>query len=73
MRIDSSDAAAMYARACRAWYGKRAIKVVNEQIRSLKRRGDIQGVAVWSKVADQVSQLGAIPKRGHSELHGKLY
>lgn len=73
MRIDSSDAAAIYARACRAWYGKRALKVVNEQIRSLKRRGDTKGVAAWSKVADQVSELGASPKHSQRAAHGKLY
>jgi hypothetical protein len=73
MRIDSSEAAAMYARACRAWYGKRASKVISQQIRNLKARGDADGVAVWSQVADQVLRLSKMHRHGDPELRGKLY
>ena len=71
MRVENSDAAAMYARACRAWYGKRALKVVNDQIRHLQKRGDHKGVVIWGEVATQLSLLGIGPKDRHpdSEAH----
>ena len=52
----------MYARACRAWYGKRALKVVNDQIRHLQKRGDHKGVVIWGEVATQLSLLGIGPR-----------
>jgi hypothetical protein len=56
------DATAIYARACRAWYGKRAPGVVKRRIKELQRAGDAEGVEVWSKVAQQLSQL-----QGHKQ------
>ncbi len=51
------DATAIYARACRAWYGKRAPSVVKRRIKELQRAGDAEGVEAWNKVAQQLSQL----------------
>ena len=73
MHLSSHDAAVIYARACRAWYGKRALRVVGDQVRTLKRRGDADGVAIWSKVADRLTELNAAHKRSPGELRGKLY
>jgi hypothetical protein len=73
MHASSHDAAVMYARACRAWYGKRASKVVTDQIRQLKRRGDADGVAMWTNVADRLTELYVVHKPRNRELHGKLY
>jgi hypothetical protein len=36
---------AMYARACRAWYGMRAPRIVKKRIEELRRAGDLGGVA----------------------------
>lgn len=46
----------MYARACRAWYGPRASRVVKNRIEELRRAGDQEGVTAWSQVADQLLQ-----------------
>jgi hypothetical protein len=73
MHVSRSDAAVIYARACRAWYGKRALKVVTDQIRRLKRRGDADGVAIWTNVADRLSELNAVHKPRRGVMHGKLY
>jgi hypothetical protein len=73
MEISPSEAAVIYARACRAWYGRRAAKVIAGQIRRLKHRGDSGGVAAWSKVADQLSELDAVHKPRHRAARGKLY
>jgi hypothetical protein len=73
MQVTSNEAAVMYARACCAWYGKRAPAVVARQIRDLKRRGDAQGVDIWNMVADRVSALHVDHKRPDRELRGKLY
>jgi hypothetical protein len=73
MEVSSHDAAVIYARACRAWYGKRAVRVVSEQVRNMKRRGDAGGLAMWSTVADRLTELDAVHKRPDAELHGKLY
>jgi hypothetical protein len=73
MEMSSHDAAVVYARACRAWYGKRAFRVVGEQVRNMKRRGDADGLAMWSKVADRLTELDAVDQRPDEELDGKLY
>ena len=73
MHASSCEAAVMYARACRAWYGKRALSVVTKQIRDLRRRGDSDGVAIWTKVAANLSELAEAHKHHHNELRGKLY
>ena len=73
MQVSRCDAAVIYARACRAWYGKRALTVATDQIRRLKRRGDTDGVAIWTKVADRLSELNVVHKARRGEMHGKLY
>ena len=57
MEFTSEDAAVMYARACRAWYGRRAPRIVKDRIEELRRAGDQGGVSAWSQVADQLEQL----------------
>jgi hypothetical protein len=51
MHVTIDEAAAIYARACRAWYGQRAPQVVKKRMRELERRGDAGGAAAWAKVA----------------------
>jgi hypothetical protein len=72
MQLTNDDAAAIYARACRAWYGRRAMSVVTGRVQELRRRGDMSGVEAWGKVAAVLSQI----KKTHSEranARGKLY
>jgi hypothetical protein len=59
MYVSSEDAAVMYARACRAWYGPRAALIVKRRIEELQRAGDLDGVRIWTQIADQLSQLQA--------------
>jgi hypothetical protein len=70
MRFTSEDAAIMYAQACRAWYGRRAPRIVKNKIEELRRAGDQGGVIAWLQVADQLEQLqnvnGSAPRHnGH--------
>ena len=57
MHVSRDDAAAIYARACRAWYGKRAPRIVKKRIEELRRSGDLGGVEAWTEVADKLSLL----------------
>ena len=57
MYASLDDAADIYARACRAWYGKRAPRIVKKRIEELARAGDAKGVEAWSQVADKLSVL----------------
>ena len=57
MYASLDDATAIYARACRAWYGKRAPRVVKKRIEELKRAGDAKGVEAWTQVADKLTVL----------------
>jgi hypothetical protein len=71
MHITSEDAVVMYARACRAWYGPKAPRVVAGKIEELRRAGDHSGVMAWSKVAEKLSQpidslKPAFEKRPHA-------
>jgi hypothetical protein len=59
MNVSPDDAAAIYARACRAWYGGRAPRIVNvnKRIEELRRAGDLEGVEAWRLVAEKLSLL----------------
>jgi hypothetical protein len=57
MHANLEDAAVIYARACRAWYGKRAPRIVKKRIEELRRAGDAGGVEAWMQVADKLSLL----------------
>jgi len=75
MQVSTDDAVVMYARACRAWYGKRAARVAKARAQELRKRGDASGVAAWTKVAEEVSRLqkhADRPER-HSDAGAKLY
>jgi hypothetical protein len=61
MYVNKEEAAFIYARACRAWYGKGAMRVVKRRIEELRRAGDDEGVNAWTQVAGKLSELG-VPK-----------
>jgi hypothetical protein len=64
MEFTYEHAAIMYARACRAWYGPRAHRVVKRTIEELARAGDHEGVEAWSQVADQLTKLQTAERNG---------
>ena len=51
MFITEEQAATIYAKACRRWYGARAGSVVHSQVRKLMAQGDQKGVKAWQQVA----------------------
>ena len=51
MFVTEEEAAEMYARACRSWYGTKAKSVVRAKIRALGAKGDHKGVVAWERVA----------------------
>jgi hypothetical protein len=71
MRITSDEVAVIYAHACVAWYGRRASKVIADQIRKMKRNGDADGVKAWMQVAAKLPPVDR-PHRKH-HLNGRLY
>jgi hypothetical protein len=73
MHVSHDDAAAIYARACRAWYGKRALRVVTSKVDELQRRGDAGGVAAWARVAIVLSQAKKSHRDRLDDARGKLY
>jgi hypothetical protein len=50
MDVTELEAASMYARACRAWYGRRAPRVVKDTIKQLRAKNDEAGARMWSLV-----------------------
>ena len=58
MFITKKDAATVYAAACRKWYGTRAKSVIKSKIRQLKGKGDLNGVAAWQLVANELLHGG---------------
>jgi hypothetical protein len=57
MYATADEVALIYARACMAWYGKRALRVAKQQVLVLQGRGDKRGVEAWSKVAEKIAQI----------------
>jgi hypothetical protein len=64
MFVTDEEAAQMYARACRSWYGVRALTVVNLQIERLRAKGDKEGVAAWERVASHLAEQQGVLDRG---------
>jgi hypothetical protein len=49
--VSEEEAAEIYARVCRVWYGAKAQTVVDAKIRALRAKADYKGVEVWTRVA----------------------
>ena len=56
MFVSSEEAVTMYARYCRARFGKAASKQVRKKANTLKMRGDIEGYDIWTKVAEVIDK-----------------
>jgi hypothetical protein len=59
VNITEEQAAHIYARACKAWYGPRAQRIVRKKIRQLEQQGDRGGVVARTAVAHQLSRVSA--------------
>jgi hypothetical protein len=62
MDVTEREAASMYARACRAWYGRRAQKVVKDTIKQLRAANDESGVRMWTLVGEQLPNVRTEPR-----------
>jgi hypothetical protein len=54
MDVTEREAALMYARACRAWYGRGAPRVIKETIKQLRTKNDEAGVRMRTLVGEQL-------------------
>ena len=59
MFVTEEEAATIYAKACRSWYGVRAASVVHAQVKKLMAKGDGNGVKAWQQVARALESLSA--------------
>jgi hypothetical protein len=59
MFVTEEEAATIYAKACRSWYGARAASVVHSQVKKLMAKGDGKGVKAWQQVARALESLSA--------------
>jgi hypothetical protein len=56
MFVTEDEAAAIYARASRSWYGPKAKSVAKSKVRSLRAKGDDKGVIAWQRVVDSLER-----------------
>jgi hypothetical protein len=56
MWITTDQAVSMFARYCRARFGKKAIQEVRAKAKALQKRGDLEGHDVWNRVADEIEK-----------------
>jgi hypothetical protein len=49
--VSEEEAAEIYARVCRSWYGAKAQSVVDAKIRALQAKAEYKGVEAWKRVA----------------------
>jgi hypothetical protein len=54
MHVTPIEAAKIYARACRAWYGPRAHRIVLKKVQEMRTRGDHSGIKAWEQVAAEL-------------------
>jgi hypothetical protein len=62
VHIDLNEAITIYAKACKSRFGRRARRKVLETAQTLRARGDVDGAAVWERVAGEIEQPGSKPK-----------
>jgi hypothetical protein len=51
MHVSPVEAAKIYAKACKAWYGPRAHRIVQRRVHEMRTRGDKSGIRAWEQVA----------------------
>ena len=56
MQVTADEAVVMFARYCRARFGSAASHKTRAQAKSLEKRGDARGHAVWNRVADEIEK-----------------
>ena len=56
MQVTSHEAVVIFARYCRARFGKGASHKARERAQALEKRGDRRGHAVWNEVADEIEK-----------------
>jgi hypothetical protein len=56
MLITSDQAVSMFARYCRARFGKKAAHKVRSTAKALQKKGDTAGHDVWNRVADEIEK-----------------
>jgi hypothetical protein len=69
MRVTEHQAASMYARACRAWYGRRAPRVVKDTIKQLRAANDESGVRMWTLIAEALPDARTQPSLAGRPRH----
>ena len=65
MIISSQEAVTMYARYCRARFGKAASRDVRKKANALKERGDTHGHEIWTKVAEEIEKAKPRQRPAH--------
>lgn len=58
MYLSLDDAIYVYARACRAWYGRKAGSNALWAAAECRRRQDFEGERVWKRVSEEVEKVG---------------
>jgi hypothetical protein len=64
MQITADDAAFVYARAYRSWYGGRARRMIMSQMEELRYAGDPRALRICKLIAEELSKLDAERRDG---------
>jgi hypothetical protein len=56
--LSLDDAIYVYARASRAWYGRKAAAHASRAAADCRRRQDFEGEWVWKRVSEEVEKVG---------------
>ena len=57
MQITADEAAFVYARACRSWYGRGARRMIMSQMEELRHAGDPRALRICKLIAEELSKL----------------
>jgi hypothetical protein len=55
--LSLDDAIYVYARACRAWYGRKASSNALQAAAECRQRQDFEGERVWKRVSEEVEKI----------------
>jgi hypothetical protein len=67
MLVTADEAAFVYARACRSWYGRGARRMIMSQMEELRNAGDPRALKICKLIAEELAKLDAERRDGGSD------
>ena len=66
MWITAEEAIEIYARYCKARFGRKAANFTRRRAMELRKLGDVEGERIWTAVTCHIEGMSTAPNRGQA-------